>query len=287
VVGLKPTFGRVSEFGAVPLCWSVAHLGPIAATAEDAALVYAAIAGRDAADPNTRAQPAVRITTYDGTLKGVRIGIYQPWFSDADADVVAACERVLQEMLRMGAELVDVLIPELLSIRVAHGLTIHTEMAANMDRYDRKHRHDFGLRTRLMLAIVRAMRSTDYIQAQRIRTRAVRYFLSALTRADVIATPTTPITASQIEERSLPEGKSDVSQVIEVMRFVNPANLSGLPAITVPAGYDGTGMPIGLQLMARPWEENSLLRLAYAIDGVVERRKPTIHFDLLPELGRA
>jgi aspartyl-tRNA(Asn)/glutamyl-tRNA(Gln) amidotransferase subunit A len=169
--------------------------------------VYAAIAGRDAADPNTRAQPAVRITTYDGTLKGVRIGIYQPWFSDADADVVAACERVLQEMVRMGAELVDVLIPELLSIRVAHGLTIHTEMAANMDRYDRKHRHDFGLRTRLMLAIVRAMRSTDYIQGQRIRTRAVRYFLSALTRADVIATPTTPITASQIEERSLPEGQ--------------------------------------------------------------------------------
>jgi Asp-tRNA(Asn)/Glu-tRNA(Gln) amidotransferase A subunit family amidase len=72
-----------------------------------------------------------------------------------------------------------------------------------------------------------------------------------------------------------------------VMRFVNPANLSGLPAITVPAGYDGTGMPIGLQFMARPWEENSLLRLAYAIDGVVKRRKPTIHFDLLPELGRA
>jgi Asp-tRNA(Asn)/Glu-tRNA(Gln) amidotransferase A subunit family amidase len=286
-VGLMPTFGRVSEFGAVPLCASVDYLGPIAATAEDAALVYAVIAGRDVADPNTQAQPAVRMANFDGTLKGVRIGTYQPWFTDANAEVVAACERVLQELVRMGAELVDVVIPELLLVRVAHGLTIHAEMAANMDRYDRQHRSDFSVRTRLMLANVRSMRSTDYLKAQQIRTRAIRHFLSALSGADVIATPTTSITAPAIEQRDLPDGKSDVSQVIEVMRFVNPANLAGLPAITVPAGYVGEGMPIGLQLIARPWEEDLLLRLAYAVDGVVERRKPMLCFDLLPELSRA
>jgi Asp-tRNA(Asn)/Glu-tRNA(Gln) amidotransferase A subunit family amidase len=281
VVGLMPTFGRVSEFGAVPLCPSVGHLGPIAATAEDAALVYAVIAGRDPADPNTQTQPPVRVGNYNSALNGVRIGVYQPWFSDADADVVSACERALQGMIRLGAGLVQVAIPELSLIRVAHAITIHAEMAANMDRYDRDHRHDFSVRTRLMLTNVRAMRSTDYIQAQRIRTRAISHFLSALATADVIATPTTPITAPQIEKRSLPEGKSDVSKVIEVMRFVNPMNLIGFPAITVPVGYARNGMPIGLQFAARPWAEELLLRLAYAVNGIIERQRPSSYFDLL------
>ena len=131
-------------------------------------------------------------------------------------------------------------------------------MAANMARYDENHRCEFGWRTRLMLANVKAMRSTDYIQAQRFRTRAIKHFSAALHVADVIATPTTPITASQLDERSLPHGELNVGKIIEVMRFVNPANFTGLPAITVPAGYDKGGMPIGLQLMARPWEEELL-----------------------------
>jgi Asp-tRNA(Asn)/Glu-tRNA(Gln) amidotransferase A subunit family amidase len=287
VVGLKPTFGRVSESGAVPLAWSVAHLGPIAATAEDAALLYAAISGPDPADPNTHAQPPVRIKKYDGSLKGVRIGIYRKWFRDADGDVVAACERVLDNFVRLGAELVEVVIPDLRLIAIAHGLTIHTEMAANMDRYDHEYRHEFGLTTRLMLATVRAVRSSDYVQAQRIRTRAVTYFLSELTKADVIATPTTPITAPEILERALPHGEANVGQAMQVTRFINPANLTGLPAISLPAGYDRRGLPLGLQLIARPWDEGMLFRLAYAADSMVQRQRPGIYFDLLPELGES
>lgn len=187
-------------------------------------------------------------------------------------------------VFRLGAIRVDIVIPELSLVRVAHGLTIHAEMAASMDRYDENHRHEFGWRTRLMLANVRAMRSTDYIQAQRIRTRAIQHFSAALEVADVIATPTTPITASQLDERSLPHGELNVGEIIEIMRFVNPANFTGLPAITVPAGYDTGGMPIGLQLMARPREEELLFHLAYAAESVVQRRKPELHFDLLREL---
>ncbi len=284
VVGLKPTYGRVSEAGAVPLAWSVAHLGPLAATAEDAALLYAAMAGPDPADPNTGLQPPPRIGPWDGGLGGLRIGIYREWFSDARGEIVAACERLLQHFVRLGAKLVEVAIPDLRLMAVAHGLTIHAEMAANMRRYMDQHRRDFGLTTRLMLANVETMRSSDYVHAQRVRTRAIRHFQEALSRADLIATPATPITAPEVVERALPQGESNVGQVVEAMRFINPANLTGLPAIVIPAGYDERGLPLGLQLIARPWDEDTLLRLAYAADGVVERREPPVHFDLLPEL---
>ena len=250
VVGLKPTYGRVSETGAVPLAQSVAHLGPIAATAEDAALVYAAIAGPDPKDPSTQLQPPVQTGGFDGSLEGVRIGIYQDWFSDAAGEVAAACERLLEQLVRLSAELVEVVIPDLRLIALAHGLTIHSEMAANMERYDREHRRDFSLTTRLMLANVRAMPSGDYAQAQRIRTRAMDQFRAALTRADVIATPATPLTA---------------------------------PAISLPCGYDSSGLPVGLQLTGRPWDERTMLRLASAAETIVPRQRPTVYFDLLPE----
>ena len=281
VVGVKPTFGRVSEAGALPLCGSVAHLGPIAATVDDAALMYEVIAGPNPGDASTLDQPAPQLPSHKAGLKAVRIGIFQPWFSDADGEVTTACERVIKELVRMGATLVDVAIPELSLIRAAHGLTIHAEMAANMDQYDEGHRSDFSWRTRLMLANVRAMRSTDYIQAQRIRTRAIQHFLAALTAADVIATPTTPVTAPQIDERSLPHGRLNVGEIINIMRFVNPMNITGIPAITIPVGYGESGMPIGLQFAARPWEESLLFELGYAAESIVARTKPEVHFDLL------
>jgi Asp-tRNA(Asn)/Glu-tRNA(Gln) amidotransferase A subunit family amidase len=283
VVGLKPTFGRVSEFGAVPLAPSVAHLGPIAATAEDAALLHATISGPDPQDSNTQRQPPVRIGDFDGSLRGVRIGIYQEWFSDAGSDVVAACERLLSLFVRLGAELTGVVVPDLRLIAVAHAVTIHAEMAANMEPYDREHRRDFSLTTRLMLANVRAIPSSDYVQAQRIRTRAINHFRSALTRADVIATPTAPFSAPEISRHALLGSESNISQVVEVMRFVNPANLTGLPAISIPAGYDRGGLPIGLQLIGRPWDESMLLRLARAAEAGVPRQKPSVYFDLLTQ----
>jgi Asp-tRNA(Asn)/Glu-tRNA(Gln) amidotransferase A subunit family amidase len=278
LVGLKPTFGRVSEFGAVPLAWSVAHLGPIAATAEDAALIYAAIAGPDPLDSNTCLQPPARAVEFERSLKGLRIGVYREWFSDAARDIVASCEQLLKHFVSLGAELVDVVIPDLRLIAVAHGLTIHTEMAASMERYDREHRRDFSLTTRLMLANVRATRSTDYVQAQRIRTRAIQHFRSALDRSDVIATPTTPVTAPQFSKHAAAGAESDIAQVIEVMRFVNPANLTGLPAISIPSGYDSRGLPVGLQLIGRPWDESTLLRLAYAAETGVPRQRPPVYF---------
>jgi Asp-tRNA(Asn)/Glu-tRNA(Gln) amidotransferase A subunit family amidase len=280
VVGLKPTYGRVSEWGDVPLAWSVTHLGPIAAGVEDTALMYGVMAGPDPQDPHTLGQPEPAVGEC-GSLNGIRIGVYREWFSDAAECVAAACEGLLHECVRQGAELVSITIPELRLIAVAHGLTIHAEMAAAMQGYNDEHRRDLSLTTRLMLANVRAMRSSDYVQAQRMRTRAIAHFREALTRADVIATPTAPVSAPALSRAGIADRDSDIGRVFEVMRFVNPANFTGLPAITVPAGYDPRGLPVGLQLMARPWEEELLFRLAYAAERAAERRRPPVYFDLL------
>jgi Asp-tRNA(Asn)/Glu-tRNA(Gln) amidotransferase A subunit family amidase len=285
VVGLKPTYGRVSEFGAAQLCWSVAHVGPIGATVDDAALLYAAIAGPDAADTNTLRQPPVRFEKYDGSLRGIRLGVYRPWFNDAEPDIVATCERLVEALVPLGAEIVEVVIPDLHLTSVAFGLTILAEMAASMSVHEPRHLRDFGWMTREMLAIVQNTRPSDYVIAQRVRTRALHNLLSTLDKVSAIVTPATAVTAPRIEERSLPDGDSNVDQTMRTMRFASVANFTGLPAISIPAGYDRRGLPIGLQFIGRPWEERILFQMAYAAETIVQRKLPTTHYDMLPESG--
>jgi len=283
VVGLKPTYGRISECGAAPLDWSVAHVGPIGATVDDAALLYAAMAGRDSADPNTLGQPPVSFDRFDGTLRGIRLGVYRDWFDDADAEVVTTCKRLVEALVGLGAEIVEITIPELHLTSLAFGLTILTEMAASMSVHEAEHHRDFGWTTRQMLALVRNLRPSDYVIAQRVRTRALYNFLSALDRVSAIVTPTTALTVPSIEERSLPDGESDVEQTMRTMRFAVAGNFTGLPAISVPAGYDSRGLPIGLQFMCRPWQEGLLFRLASASETIVQRNPPATYYDTLPE----
>ena len=280
VVGLKPTFGRVSEFGAAPIAWSVAHLGPIAATAEDCALAYAVLAGPDPRDPNSQHQPPVTLDALNRDLRGIKLGIYRRWFEHADPEIVAACTRAVEALEQRGAVICEIEIPELYPASVAHAITILMEMLANMDRHwDR--RSEFGFVTRLPLAAMRATTSTDYIQAQRIRTRTIQHFEDAFKVVDAIVTPTTAITAPPIKESALPYGESNLTQVIEIIRFVNPQNFTGHPAISIPVGYDSRGLPIGMQITGRAWQEDLLLRLAYAVGESVERRKPQVWYDLL------
>ena len=241
------------------------------------------MAGRDAADPNTLGQPPVSFERYDGALRGIRLGVYRDWFNDADAEVVATCERLVEALVRLGAEIVEIVIPDLNMISVAFNLTILTEMAASMSIHEAEHHCDFGWTTREMLAIIRNTKPSDYVIAQRVRTRALRNFLSALDKVSAIVTPATALTAPRIEERSLPDGESDVDQTMRTMRFAAVANFTGLPAISVPAGYDSRGLPIGLQLICRPWEEGLLLRIAYAADTIVQRSRPATYYDMLPE----
>jgi Asp-tRNA(Asn)/Glu-tRNA(Gln) amidotransferase A subunit family amidase len=282
VVGLKSTFGRVSEFGAAPLAWSVAHLGPLAATATDAALAYGLIAGPDPRDPISLHQPVPTLEGWDRPdLSGLTLGVYRPWFQHASADVVAACEGLLQELERGGATVREVAIPELENGRVAHVITIAAEMAQALSWSYADHRREHGLDVRINLALARAFTARDYIQAQRVRTRMIGHFNRVLEQVDAIVTPSTGLTAPAIPQAALPDGESDLSTLTEIMRFATPANLTGLPAISFPAGYDGAGLPIGMQAISRAWQEPTLLRLALAAERAVERHAPEVYYEIL------
>ncbi len=282
VVGLKPTFGRVSEHGAAPICWSVAHLGPIGATARDAMLGYMLMAGPDAKDPNTRFQPPVDLRDVgDPDLRGVRLGIYPAWFEDADPSVVAACRRAVEWLQDAGAQLVEVEIPELGLMRLVHSLTIVSEMLAAHQQEYARHPERFSHETRVNFALLRHVRSEDYLLVQRHRARMHRQVMAVMSGIDGLVTPATACTARPIAPGAERLGESNLPLLGELMRFMPLANLTGQPAIVFPAGYDPEGMPIGLQVIGRPWEEALLLRMAHVAERHVERRAPRVHHRLL------
>lgn len=282
VVGLKPTFGRISEHGAAPLCWSVAHLGPLGATVEDVALAYGIMAGPDPRDPNSQHQPAVTLEGWNaGHLEGITLGIFRPWFEHAAPAVVAACDAMLAQFQGAGAQVQEVTIPGLDDMRLAHVLTILSEMAASMRNYSETPDR-LGPSVRTTLALTHGFSSADYVKAQRVRTRALATFTEIFHEVDAIITPATAITAPLIPPAGIHSGAwSDLSADTEVMRYMFPGNLAGLPALSFPVGYDAAGLPIGMQAMGRHWEEATLLRIGYVAERRVSRRRPGAYFPIL------
>jgi Asp-tRNA(Asn)/Glu-tRNA(Gln) amidotransferase A subunit family amidase len=280
VVGLKSTFGRVSEFGAAPLCWSVAHLGPLAVSVEDVAFMYSLIAGPDPRDPNTQLQPPVTLAGWNQTdLRGLRLGIDRAWFEHASPGVVQACKALLEQLRGRGAEVCEISIPALDEMRIAHAVTILSEMAACMQDYRaQRSLHDDAVRLSLLLGSV--FTAGDYLKAQRIRTRALAIFADIFQDIDVILSPATAQTAPLIPVEGLSSGWSDLGADTELMRFVFPGNLVGLPAISFPAGYDDAGLPIGMQAMGRHWQEHLLLRVAYTAEQFVQRHKAERYWEI-------
>ncbi len=281
LVGLKPTYGRVSELGAAPLCWSVAHLGALASSAEDASLAYAVLAGPDPRDPNSLHQPAPRFDALAREdLRGLVLGVYGPWFRHASSPLVSACEGLVERFRDMGAVVREIEIPELDVARIGHVVTIAAEMAAAMAPHA-AHRHELSAEIRVNLALGGAFSSGEYVQAQRFRTRAIARFEQALRDVDVILTPATGIPAPRIREAALAHGESDLTTLTDIMRFAVAPNFTGHPAIAFPAGYDDTGLPLGMQAIGRAWREDVLLALAVAAERVVERRRPTLYWNVL------
>ena len=281
IVGLKPTYGRVSEFGAFPLCWSVAHLGPLGCCVEDTALTYALIAGADRKDPNSLYQPPVRLDNWNAEgLADVRLGIYRQWFEHADTEVVKANQTMLQKFIDAGASLIEFEIDELEAMRIAHSVIILAEMAASMRNYP-EYQKEFSASTRLTLVLARALTCHDYLQAQRMRTRAIRSFEQVFQNVDAIVTPATALTAPIVQPDPSCNDWSDLTTDVEMMRFIFASNLTGHPAISFPVGYNAQGMPIGMQAIGKYWEEHLLFRIAHQAEKVSEHPLPKIFYKIL------
>jgi Asp-tRNA(Asn)/Glu-tRNA(Gln) amidotransferase A subunit family amidase len=256
----------------------------LAATVADAALAYAAIAGPDSLDPMSSHQPAPTLEGWDNVdLAGLTLGVYWPWFRHATDDVVSVCEAMLGTLERMGARVREVTIPGLEAARVAHQVTIAAEMTQALDSTYAAHHREHSLEVRLTLALARTFTARDYIKAQQVRTHLIANLTRVLEDVDAVISPTNALVAPPIPVDTLPDGESDLSTLVEIMRFVTPPNLTGHPAITFPAGYDGAGMPVGMQAIGRAWQEPTLLRLARAAEQAVERLAPAVHYPILPD----
>lgn len=292
VYGIKPTFGRVSERGAMPLAHTVAHAGTMAGSAADLALAYLAVAGPDAGDPSSRFQPPphVRGAADGADLTGLTVGVYGEWVERGAVPAQRAAFATFVAALRARGAAVreDVRVPELRAMMTAHKVAIASEFAASLDGYWRGgHARDFSLGGRAVLAAARSMTAADYMAAARVRTFAIDA-LDAIfdSGVDVLLTPATGGPAPAIPPGSEPDGFFDLEVTERAMRYAAVPNLTGHPAAVFPVAYeDGTGLPLAAQAVARHWHEHTLLRVARASELDLEARgglrRPERFYDVL------
>lgn len=257
VVGLKPTFGRVSLHGAVPLSWSLDHLGPMTRTVADAALMLEVLAGIDPRDPRSRPVPVPAWTEgLSSGVAGLRVGVLG---NDGEAEPLGTPEALvawragLAALVNAGATLVPIDLPVLARSRILNYALLAMEAAVHHRPWLRERSADYGEFARLRLLCAHAYLPGAYLRAQQARA-TVRTTTDALfTRVDLLSTPTMPDAAPPLG-------------VPAPTRFTAPFNLLGWPAISVPVGRTAGGLPLGLQLAGRPWDEMTVLRAARVVE---------------------
>ena len=261
IVGLKPTYGRVSRFGVVTLSWSQDHAGPMTRTVEDTAFMLQAIAGHDPRDPTSSRAP---VPDYSRSLRedirGVRIGLPRHYFFDDDPgvsrEVVAKVEQAVAVLEELGAHVEEVTLPSLDYVRAANSVIMVSEAFAYHEPNLKTRSQEFGQIVRGRFRIGGLMSASDYLQAQRVRTWARRDFAEVMKTVDYLVTPTMTQPAPAFEGYdpiSTARGKS----------FTAPFNVTGLPAISVPCGFSESGLPIGMQIAGKPFDEPGVIQAAY------------------------
>eukprot|EP00249_Psilotum_nudum_P011517 c23220_g1_i2 orf=257-2101(+) len=295
VVGFKSNFGRITSFGVLPLNWTVGMVGVLAATVEDAIIVYAAILGHLPEDRIVSLPPPANLPVIrdleDGKpeaaklIGGLRLAKYTEWFDDSDDAVKNSCYRALDLLKQVyGCQVKEITVPEIEEMRLAHYVTIGSECYTSIGlTYEKIGMANSGADTRVALAIYSSFSNCEFINAQRMRYRQMHYHMEIFKKADIIVTPTTGCTAQHIDSVALRYGELNYPTGAKLMRYQIAGNFLGLPAISIPVGHDSSGMPIGLQLIGRPWSEATLLRLAFAIESLCARfrKQPQVSYDLL------
>ncbi|WP_274651069.1 amidase [Paenibacillus humicola] len=262
VAGLKPTYGRVSRYGVSPLSWSLDHIGPLTRTCEDAALVLQAIAGYDGKDDSSVPGSDFDIRSFVKleSLKGIKVGLPTSYFfDDVDGDVEAAVRAAVQVMERSGAEVIPVDLEWMEEMRTAHRVILLSEAYAYHQQNLETSADGYGPKLRLAFEMGQYFTSAQYIQAQRLRTVMRAKFNELFEKVDVLVSPTNPTAAKLIEEH---ERNSNMM----APSFTGPANFLGLPALSIPCGFTPEGLPIGLQIMGRPFAEGEILSIGHCFE---------------------
>jgi aspartyl-tRNA(Asn)/glutamyl-tRNA(Gln) amidotransferase subunit A len=298
VTGLKSTYGRISRFGLVAFGSSLDCPGALGRTAEDVAAIFTLMAGRDPLDATSVEAPIPEIkfenAMQDSPLKGLKIGVPQEYFiAGMQAEVEGKVRAAIQQMQELGAEVVEVSLPHTEYALPVYYIVAPAEASANLARYDgvrygprlesqsmwdvfyRTRGGKFGpeVKRRIMLgtyALSAGYYEAYYGQAQKVRTLIKRDFENAFEQVDVIACPVTPNTAFQIGAHS----DDPLAMYLEDV-FTLPANLAGVPGLAFPVGFDGDGLPVGMQLIGPRFGEERLFRMAHAYQQVTDWHNKT------------
>ncbi|TDT29165.1 aspartyl-tRNA(Asn)/glutamyl-tRNA(Gln) amidotransferase subunit A [Streptomyces sp. BK208] len=273
VVGLKPTYGLVPRHGVTPLSWSLDHVGPITRTVEDAALVLGALTGHDPRDPASPAPPAARYRpAADTDLTGLRVGVPRNYYFDhVEAEVETAVRSAIDRLEALGARLVEVEIPMTRYLQATQWGLMVPEATAYHERTLRTVPELYQADVRILLEAGELMGAGDYLRAQRARTLMRREWAALLRKVDLIAAPTVPATAARAGQETITWSDGTTEGVSDAyVRLSSPANITGIPSLSLPVGHDTRGLPIGMQLLGPPLGEHVLLRAGHAY----ERTRP-------------
>ncbi len=267
-VGLKPTYGRVSSRGVIPLSQSLDHIGPLAATVADAAIVLQAIAGYDAADITTADVPVADYVAAREDAKSLRVGVPRDYFfDDLDAEVASAMEHALRGIATLVAEVKDIRleVPTDRTLQSAESYAFHAENVAKRPEL-------YQAETLRRIRSGEGVSAAEYIQRRRELDEARRGIGQIFAEVDLLVTPTIPMPAPTIADlRADPEALRPAE--LKLLRNTRPFNVWGLPAISVPCGFTQSGLPIGLQIAGPHWREDLVLRLAHAYERATAWRK--------------
>ncbi len=289
VTGLKPTYGRVSTFGVIPLSWSLDHVGPMGRSAEDCAILFDAIAKYDPRDPNSVSRPpdkssATLLSGPEGrgplSLQGIKLGVLSESFvAPLDPEVRAAWHATLLVLQEEGAEVSDIELRRS-AMEVYRTIQMPEASLAHMEKDWLTNRLEaYGERTRSRLLQGQTITAVDYLRAQQQRRTFSSNLRSAMQGVNALVLPTIPIPAIPVEQADQDIQIDGITEnaTTALLRLTMPFNLAGLPAVSLPCGFTTGGLPIGLQLVGKPFEESMILRIAHAYQQLTDWHRREIN----------
>lgn len=298
VVGLKPTYGRVSRFGVIAFASSLDQMGPMTKDVEDCALMLNVMAGQDPKDSTSIDHPVPDYTSFlNQSIKGMKVGVPKEYFVEGiDGEVKAAVKKGIEKLKELGAEIIDVSLPNTEYATATYYIIAPAEASSNLARYDGvrfgfRERADnlsemykktktegFGqeVKRRIMLGtyvLSAGYYDAYYRKAQKARTVIRKDFEKAFKKVDVLVTPVSPTTAFKLEEKTDDPLQMYLSDICTI-----PVNLASLPGLSLPCGFDSKNLPIGMQIIGQAFDEGTLLRLAHAYEQATgwHQKKPAL-----------
>ena len=280
LTGIKPTYGRASRHGIFPLCWTMDHPGPMTRSVIDVAIMLQPIVGKDPKDPTTQDRKApIYVDMLDTPVDDLIVGIPIRYFYDAaDPEIEKTVRDAIAVMVELGAKIKEVDIPHIEHASTAAAIIYYAEATAYHDEDIGPYGDMYTERVRRFLEFGNYILAKDYLHAQRYRTLLGNQMSKVLKSVDLLVTPTLPIVSMPFGQDVVDIRGAEQPVYLALLRNTEPFNLTGLPALTLPCGISRGGLPIGFQIVGRPFDEATVLRLGHAYQNVTDwhTRRPVL-----------